>query len=79
MPNSHQIAANAKPESQREQPFITGHPQERCSAQVAVKFHFGSFSLLWLMKRFMQALEILMLTKLEGRGVSPFLVAKARL
>ena len=77
MPDSHQIAANARPESQREPPFITGHPPERCSAQVAAIFHFGSFSPLQLMKRSMQAVEILMLTKWK-EGEAPFLFAYAK-
>jgi len=72
VPNSHPIAANAKPEFQREPPFIIGQVQERCSVQVAVMPHFGSFSHLWPMKKFMQAAEILTLTKLK-EGVSPFL------
>jgi hypothetical protein len=44
MPNSHPIAANAKPESPRVQAFITGQPQVKCFAQVVVMHHFGSFS-----------------------------------
>ena len=71
MPNSHPIAANAKPESQRGPPFITGQPRERYSAQVAVMHHFVSFSLLLLMKRSIQAVEILTLTKLQ-EGEVPF-------
>ena len=78
MLNSHPIAPNAKPESRRVPPFITGQPLEKCSAQVAVMRRFGSFSLLQLMKRFMLAMEILMLTKWKEGFNSPFLVAKTR-
>jgi len=77
VPNSHPIAANAIPESQSELPFITGHPLEKCFAQVAVRFHFGSFYLLQLMKRFMLAADILTLTKLK-EGVFPFLFVLVR-
>jgi hypothetical protein len=66
VPNSHQIAANAKPESQRVPPFITGQPRERYSAQVVVMHHFISFSPQQPMKRFVQAEEILTLTKSKG-------------
>jgi len=75
VPNSHPIAANAKPESQREPQFITGHPPERCPAQVAVRLRFVSFSLRQPMKRYMQAVEILLFTKLRG-NFPPFLFVR---
>jgi hypothetical protein len=75
VPNSHPIAANAKPESKRVQPFTTGQAPEKYFAQVAVMLHFGSFSLLQLMKRSTQATEIRMLTKLK-EGETSFLIVK---
>ena len=71
MPNFHPLAANVKPESQREPPFIIGHPLERYSAQTAVTHHFGSFSPVLPMKRFIQAMEIQTLAKFE-EGDDPF-------
>jgi hypothetical protein len=78
VPNSRQITANAKPESQREPLFITSHLQEKCSVQVAVMHHFASFSKVQPIKRFMLVMEIHMLAKLEEGGFL-FLVAKETL
>jgi len=64
VPNSHPIAANAKPESQKEPQFIIGRPQVKCSVQIVGKHSFGSFSPVWLMKKSTQAVEILSLVKI---------------
>ena len=76
VPNSHLIAANAKPESRRELPFITGQLRVRCSAQVAVMDRFGSFSHRWPMKMSIQAVEIRMLANLKEGGDPFFMLRK---
>jgi len=76
VPNSHPIAANAKPEFSKENPFFTGHPLVRCYAQIAEMLHFGNFSLQPLMKRCMQLVEIHLLTKRKGRFPPFFLTLR---
>ena len=71
MPNSHPIAPNAKLKSRRERPFITGHHHVKCFAPIVARHLTVSFSLRWLMKMSIPALEIHMPGKLKRRGL-PF-------
>jgi len=71
VPNSHPIAPNAKLKSRRERPFITGHHHAKCFAPIVAMHLTDSFSLRWLMKRSIPAMEIHMPGKLKERGLFP--------
>jgi hypothetical protein len=60
VPNFHPVAPNAKLKSGREQQFITGHPHAKCFAPIVVTHLTVSFSLRWLMKKSIPAMEICM-------------------
>jgi len=71
VPNSHPAAPNAKLKLRKERLFITGHHHAKCFAPIAVMHLTVSFSLRWLMKRSIPAMEIHMPGKLKERGL-PF-------
>jgi len=72
VPNSHPVAPNAKLKSRKERLFITGHHHAKYFAPIVVMHLTASFSLRWLMKRSIPAMEIHMHGKFKGRGLLPF-------
>jgi len=71
VPSSHPIAPNAKLKLKRERPFITGHHHTKYFVPIVAMHRTVSFSLRWLMKRSIPAMEIHMPGKFKERGL-PF-------